>query len=169
MYFTLRWFLDLENTSLEQNLWLKTLDYLLFITAIFYLLFDCSMGNFWLLLRKQSHSPDVTHLAFGLSIFGPKVTRRDCVSTPNLLSSGLWSQWHNPLTRSPQIAEILSQDLHPVFTKYRNAPITHNSLTLQWPLGLHNTSLDAKFNAQNFSFCWSIKSMSQWYLFQEFP
>ena len=103
--FTLRWLLDLENTSLEQNLRLKTLDYLLFIPAIFYLLFDCSMANFWLLLRKQSHSPEVTHLAFGLSTFGPKVTRRDCVSTPNLVSRGLWSQWHNPLTHSPQTAE----------------------------------------------------------------
>ena len=103
--FTLRWLLDLENTSLEQNLRLKTLDYLLFIPAIFYLLFDCSMDNFWLLLKKQSHSPEVTHLAFELSIFDPKVTQRDCVSTPNLVSRGLWSQWHNPLTHSPQTAE----------------------------------------------------------------
>ena len=33
--FTLRWLLDLRNTSLEQNLSLKTLAYLLFIPAIF--------------------------------------------------------------------------------------------------------------------------------------
>ena len=48
------------NTSLEQNLRLKTLDYLLFIPAIFFnLLFGCFMANFWLLLRNQSPSPDV--------------------------------------------------------------------------------------------------------------
>ena len=33
--FNLRWFLDLGNTSLGQNLRLKTLDYLLFIPATF--------------------------------------------------------------------------------------------------------------------------------------
>ena len=47
------------NTSLEQNLRLKTLDYLQFTPAIFLnLLFGCFMANFWLLLRNQSHSPD---------------------------------------------------------------------------------------------------------------
>ena len=53
--FTFRWLPDLGNTS-EQNLKLKTLGYLLFISAILYLLFDCPMANFWLLLTKQSIS-----------------------------------------------------------------------------------------------------------------
>ena len=45
------------STSLEQNVRLKTLNYLLFIPAIFHLLFGYSKAKFWLLLRKQSHSP----------------------------------------------------------------------------------------------------------------
>ena len=44
----------------------------------------------------------LTHImlitAFGLSVFGPKVTRRGWVSTPNWVPSGLWLQWHNPLS-----------------------------------------------------------------------
>ena len=57
--FTLRLLLDMGNTSLEENLRLKTLDYLLFIPAIFLcLLLGHSMANFWLLVRKQSYSPD---------------------------------------------------------------------------------------------------------------
>ena len=95
----------------------ENLDYLLFIPATFYLLFGCSMANCWLLLRKQSHSPDVTHLAFGLSIFGPKVTRRGWVSTSNWVPSGLWSQWHNPLSLSPQIAENTLHRLASRFSK----------------------------------------------------
>ena len=50
--------------------------------AIFYLLFDCPMANFWLLLRKQYYSPDVNH-CICVSIFGPQVTQRGWVSTPN--------------------------------------------------------------------------------------
>ena len=46
--FNLRGLLDLGSTSLEQNLKLKTLSYLLFI-PIFYLLFGCPVANFWLL------------------------------------------------------------------------------------------------------------------------
>ena len=71
--FTLRWLLDLGNTSLEQNLRLKTLGYLLFIPAIyfFYLLFGCPMANLWLLSSKQSHSPNVNHCIWAFS-FWPK-------------------------------------------------------------------------------------------------
>ena len=51
----------------------------------------------------------LTHLmlitVFGLSIFGLKVTGRGWVSTTNWVPSGLWSQWHNPLSHSHQIAE----------------------------------------------------------------
>ena len=78
--FTLRWLLDLGNTSLEQNIGLKTLGYLLFIPAIFVLMFGCSMAKFWLLLIKKS--------TFGLSIFGSKVTWRRWVSTPNWVPIG---------------------------------------------------------------------------------
>ena len=108
----------------------------------------------------------LTHLmlitAFGLPIFGPRVTWRDWVSTPNLVPSGLWSQWHKPLAHSAQIAENTLPRLAPRFSKMRKCPNTQKSysLTLWWPLGLHNTSLDAKFSVQNFSFCWSVKSMS---------
>ena len=66
------------------------------------------------------------------------------------------------LTTHPKFQKILSQGLHPVLPKCGNAPDIQNSysLTLYWSLDLHNTSLDAKFSVQNFSFCSSIKSMS---------
>ena len=102
--FTIRWLLDLGNTSLEQNLKLKTLGYLLFIHAIFHLPFDCPMDNFCLLSRKKSHSPDVNHCILAIN-FGPKLTGRGWVSTPNLVPLGLLSQCHKPLSHSPQIAE----------------------------------------------------------------
>ena len=69
--FTLRWLLDLSNT-LEQNLRLKTLGYLL---GFFYLLFGSRMADFLLLLKKQSHFPMLI-TAFGLSVFGPELTGR---------------------------------------------------------------------------------------------
>ena len=50
--------------------------------CFFFLLFGCSMANFRLFLRKNSHSPDI-NIAFRLSFFGAKVTRRGSVSTPN--------------------------------------------------------------------------------------
>ena len=66
----------------------------------------------------------LTHLmliiAFRWSIFGRKVTRRGSVSTSNWVPSGLWSQWHNPLTHSPQIPKILSPNLPLVSLKFRN-------------------------------------------------
>ena len=77
--------------------------------------------------------------AFGLSSFGLKVTWKGWVSTANWVSSGLWWQRHNPLTQYPKHSY---------------------SLTLWWSLGLHNTSLNAKFSVQNSSFCWWIKSTS---------
>ena len=71
--FILGWLLDLDNVSLEQNLGLKTLGYLLFIPAIFCLLFCWPMANFWLLLRKQSHSLSFNHCVWVIN-FDPKVT-----------------------------------------------------------------------------------------------
>ena len=63
---TLTWLLDFGNTSLEQNLRLKTLVYLLFIPAFFYLLLVCPIANFWLLSRKQSHSPNVNYCIWAI-------------------------------------------------------------------------------------------------------
>ena len=53
-----------------------------------------------------------------------------------------------------KLHKILCPDLYPVFPKCGNAPNIQNSYssTLWWHLGLHNTSLDAKFRVQNFSF-----------------
>ena len=67
--FTLRWHPVLGNISLEQNLSLKTLDFLLFIHAIFYLLFCCSTANFWLLFRKQPHSPHVKYCIWAINFW----------------------------------------------------------------------------------------------------
>ena len=92
--------------------------------------------------------------AFGLSIFGPKVAQRGWISTCNLVPSGLWSQWHNPLNHSPQIAENTLPTLAPSFSEMWKCPQysqNSNSLNLWWSLGLHNTSLDAKFSVQNLS------------------
>ena len=78
------------------------------------------------------------------------------------MSSGLWSQWHNPLNHSPEIAEITLPTLAPSFSgmwKCAQYSQNSNSLKLWWSLDLHNTSLDAKFSFQNFNFCSSIKSM----------
>ena len=149
--FALRWLAVLENTSLEQNLRLKTLGYLLFIPAIFYLLLVCPMANFWLLLRKQSQSSDVSHCFWVINFW----SKGD--------SDGLVTECpvefdHNGITHlatHPKLQKIFSPDLHPDFPICGNAPDTQNSysLTLWWALGLHNTSLYAKFSAQNFSFC----------------
>ena len=60
----------------------------------------------------------------------------------------------NPLRYSNQIQEKKIPDLHLVFPKCGNVPNTQNrySLAQRRPLALINTSLDAKFSAQNFSF-----------------
>ena len=115
--FTLRCLLDLGNTSLEQNISLKTLDYLLFIPAIFFI---CYLAAQWLTFG-YSLGNSLTHLmliiASGLSIFGPKVIPRGWVNTPDWVPSGLWSQWHNLLAHSPQIAENALPRLGPSFSK----------------------------------------------------
>ena len=76
--------------------------------------------------------------AFGLSSFGLKVT---------------WKCWALQLTECP-----VGFDGNSI----THLPNTQNSysLTLWWSLGLHNTSLNAKFSVQNSSFCWWIKSAS---------
>ena len=66
------------------------------------------------------------------------------------------------LATYPILQKILSPDLHSDFPKCENVPNTESSysLILWWRLSLYNTSLDAKFSVENFSFCWSVKSMS---------
>ena len=124
--FTLRWLLDFENTSLEQNLRLKTLDCFLFILAIFYLLFGCFMTNFWLLLRK----PGVNHCIWAINFLIQRWFRGvGSLLLKNCLV-GFDDSDLNPLIHSPQIAEILSPDLHPVFPKCENTQNTQNSYSL---------------------------------------
>ena len=128
-YFTLRWLLDLGNTSLEHNLRLKTLDYLLFISATF---FNCCLAAPWLTFGYYWRN-SLTHLmliiAFGVPIFCPKKTRRGWVSTPNWVPSGLWSQWHNPLSHSSQIAENTLPRITPSFSKMPKIPKNSFRLT----------------------------------------
>ena len=135
--------------------------YLLFIPIFFIFCFTSPwliFGFYW-----ANSLPHMLITAFGQSIFGPKVTQGLGLYS-NLIECPL-SFHHNGITNlatHPKLQQILSWDLYPDFPKCGNTPNTQNnySLTLQWPLGLHNTSLDAKFSVQNFSFCWKIKSMS---------
>ena len=81
--------------------------------------FICCLAAPWLTFGHYWGN-SLTHLmiiAFGLLIFSPKVTRRGWVSTPNLVPSGLWLQWHNPLTHSPQIAQNTLPRLELSFSK----------------------------------------------------
>ena len=135
----------LEQHLLRAKSRLKTFGYLLFIH--FFFLFAV-----WLPTCGYCGRNSVTHLmlitAFGMSIVRAKVTGRGWISTTNWMSSGLWSQCHNPLSHVLQIAENTLPRLAPSFSKCGNAPNTQNSymLTQWWPLGLLNTSLDAKFS-----------------------
>ena len=67
----------------------------LYLCYFLYLLCGCAMANFSLLSRKQSPSPNVNHCIWAIC-FGPKVTKRGWVSTPNWFRSGIWWQLHNP-------------------------------------------------------------------------
>ena len=149
------------NTSLEQNIRLKNFLRAKYKAELFlYLLLGWSMANVWLLLRKQSHSCD-DHCIWAIN-FCSKVTRRGWVSTPNWVPSGPDYNDITHLPTHPKLHKILPSDLNSIFPKCGNAHNTQNcySLTLWWYLDLHNTSLDAKFSVQNFSFCWSIISFS---------
>ena len=129
MQLYITWLLDLSNTSLEQDLRLKTLAYLLFILLFSYLLFGCPMNNFWLLLRKHSHSPNVNHCI--LVIFGAKLAGRYWASTPKWVPSKLWSQCHNPRSHSPQIVENSFARLAPSFYKMPSIP----KIVIAWHCG----------------------------------
>ena len=93
--FTLRWLLDLGSTSLDQNLRLKALGYLLFIPAIFFI---CCLTAPWPTFdcyRANSFTHPMLIAAFGLSVFGPELKWEDWVSASNWAPSELWSQDHN--------------------------------------------------------------------------
>ena len=93
--FTLRWLLDLGNTSLEQNLRLKTWSYLLFIPAIFLI---CCLAVPWPTFdyyRANILTHPMLITAFGPSVFSPKLDWKGWVSTPKWVPSELWLQCHN--------------------------------------------------------------------------
>ena len=129
----------------------------------FYLLFGCPIAIFWLLLRKQSHSSDINHCIWAIESLVQRWLGGD--GSLNLIECpvGFDRSGITHLATHPKLQKILSPYLHPDFPKCGNSPNTQNSysLTLWWHLGLHNISLDAKFSVQNFTFCWSNKSMSQ--------
>ena len=95
--------------------------YLLFIPIFFifcfaspWLIFDFYWGN------------SLTHMlvtAFGLSIFGPKVTQGlGLYSISHWVPTGLSSQWHNQLGNSPKIATNTLPRLVPKFSKMWKYP-----------------------------------------------
>ena len=119
--------------------------YLLFIPAIFLFAVWLPQANFWLLKRGKPHSIDVNHCIWAI-YFWPKGDQKELDLTPNWVPNGLWSQCHNALNHSLQIAENILPRLAHSFSKMWNAPNIQNSYSLWCPLGLYNTSLDAKFS-----------------------
>ena len=102
----------------------------LFIPAIFCI---CCLAAQWATFDcypENSLTHPILITVFGLSIFGPKVTKSGWVSTPNWNPNGLWSQCHNPLSYSRQIAENTFPRIAPNFYKMWNAPNTQNSYSL---------------------------------------
>ena len=120
--FTLRWLLDLRNTSLEQNLRLKTLDYLLFIPTFFI----CSLAAPWLTFAYYREN-SLTHLmSLTLHLGYQFLVQRWLGGFGSLLLIQCPLGFvHNDITHlptHPKLQKILSQDLHPIFTKCGNAP-----------------------------------------------
>ena len=116
--FTLRWLVDLASSFLEQSL-----SFELFALYPWYFFVICWLAAPWLTCgyyQGNSLTHQMLITVFGLSIFGRKRTCRAWVSTPNWVPSGLWSQWHNPLSHSPQIAENTLPGLVPSYFKMLN-------------------------------------------------
>ena len=113
--FTLRWFLRLGKHFLGAKS--KTENFELFA------LYPCYfLSVVWLLHGQLLCIICLTHMMFisasGFSIFGPKVTWRGWVSTPNWVPSGFWSQpTYDPPSHSPEIAENTLPRLAPRFFK----------------------------------------------------
>ena len=153
--FTLRWLLDLGNTSLEQNIRLKTLGYLLFVPATFFLSAAWLLHGQLLAVIEQivslthslNHPVLVNHCIWTIS-FWPRAGLGG-VGSLHLTECPVNFD-HNAITL--QIAENTLRRLKPSFSKCGNSPNTQNrySLTFWWSLGLQNISLDTKFKVQNF-------------------
>ena len=120
----------------------------LYSNYFFYLLFDCPMTNFWLLSSKQYHSPNVNHCIWAISFWSR--AEMGGVGSVHLTECPV-SFDHKAIT--PQIAGNTLASHKPSFSKMWKCPQYQNrhSLTLWWPLGLQNTSLDAKLRVQNFN------------------
>ena len=152
----------LGNISLEQNLRLK----IWIICSLSLLLFICCSAAPWLTVGYYWGN-SLTHLMLLTLHLGYQfLVQRWLGEVGSLLliecPVGFDCNDITLLPTHPKLQKTLSQDLHPLFTKYVNTPNTQNSyrLTLWWSFGLHNTSLNAKSSVQSFSFCWSIESMS---------
>ena len=87
----------------------------------FYMLFVWPMANCWLLLRKQSQSPDVNHCIWAIK-FWFKSELEGWVSTLNWVASELWLQWHNALSHTLQIAVNTLPRLSPRFSNMWKCP-----------------------------------------------
>ena len=105
------------SASLEQNLRLKTLGYLLFIPVIFLIyclaapwqMFNCCWGN------SLSHLTSMVYQFLAQSWLGG-------VGSLHLTEC--------PVIATPKLQKILCSDLNPVFPKCGNAPNTQNSYSL---------------------------------------
>ena len=89
----------------------------LYLQLFFYQLFDCTMGNLWLLLSKQSHSINVNHCMWAIS-FWPGAGLGGVRSLH--LTECLVSFDHNVIT--PQMAKNALSRLKPCFSKMQKCP-----------------------------------------------
>ena len=121
----------------------------LYFSYFFYLLFDCSMANFWLLLSKQSQSPNVNHCIWDIN-FWPRVGLGGVRSL--YLTECPVSFDHNAIT--PQIAQNTLPRFKPSFSKMLKCP-QYPKKGIAWHCVVFRLAkylLDAKCRVQNFSF-----------------
>ena len=83
----------------------------------FHLLLGCFMANFWLLLSKQSHSPNVNHCIWAISFLSK--AGLGGVGSLHLIECPV-SFDHNAVT--PQIAQDTLPRLKPSFSKISKCP-----------------------------------------------
>ena len=121
-----------------------------FISSLFLLFFICCLAAWWTTFgyyQGGSLVHPILITAFGLSIFAQRWLRTvgslHLIECPGGLVRGFDQ---NPLRFSPKITENTVPRLAPSFYKMCKCPQHRKELrlTLWWPLGLHNTSLDAK-------------------------
>ena len=95
------------------------------ICSLSLLFFICFLSVPWLTFSNYWGN-SLTHLilitAFGLSVFGPKMTRSGWVYISNWAPRRLWSKWHNPLKHSPQVAGNTLPRLAPRFSRMWKFP-----------------------------------------------